>query len=171
MMMDILPPARSSRAQVVSDVGRTLGAYLRGQLIIAGILTVIYLVGFAAIGVPLWPVAAVLAGMFNVIPLVGSLIGVLIPVIFLLFGNGGWVPVVQVVGLFLAAQALEGLYLSPKILGGQLSLRPVVVFLVVLLGGFLFGPVGALAAAPFTAIVLLLRRKWLDGRAAATISR
>lgn len=160
-----MQPARTSKStHPLVDVGRTVGAYARGQLIVAGILTVIYALGFYLIGVPLWPLAAFLCGLLNLIPLVGTLIGAVIPVLFLLLGGGHWAPVVQVLVLFFAAQALESLYLSPKILGTQLQLRPLVVFVVVLLGGLLFGPLGALVAAPVTATALLMRRRWKASR-------
>jgi predicted PurR-regulated permease PerM len=92
------------------------------------------------------------------IPVVGASLAVLIPITFAVVAGGGWEQVLRIVGVFVVAQLLESFYLTPKILGRELSLSPFLVFAVVLVGGLAFGVVGALLAPPLAAIGALLWR-------------
>ena len=71
----------------------------------------------------------------------------------------GFRQILFVLILYGAIQLLESFYLTPKILGKELKLNPLVVFVSVLLGALIFGPVGALVAAPLVAILLLIYRR------------
>ncbi|MFN3324484.1 MAG: AI-2E family transporter [Bryobacteraceae bacterium] len=145
------------------EIGRTLVRYVRGQIQIVFILTLIYLVGFPLIGVPLWPLVALICGFAHAVPLVGPILGLLAPLLTLLIARAELWQYLAVLGVYTLAQALEGFYLAPKILGVYLRLRPWAVFLVVLFGGMLFGPLGVIFAAPAAAIGLLIWR-FLTGR-------
>jgi predicted PurR-regulated permease PerM len=60
---------------------------------------------------------------------------------------------------YVVAQGLEGFYLTPKIMGRRLQLSPWVVFLAILVGGLMFGPVGVILAAPLVAVLAILWRR------------
>jgi predicted PurR-regulated permease PerM len=60
---------------------------------------------------------------------------------------------------YVVAQGLEGFYLTPKIMGRRLGLSPWIVFLAILVGGLVFGPLGVLFAAPVAAVVAVLWRR------------
>src|SRR5437868_10229095 len=134
------------------DIGRTLVVYVRGQFLIAAILTVIYIAGFAICKVPAWGLIGVLAGALHLIPRIGALFALLIPMLLTFLGGGGVERILGVLAVFVIAQALEGFYLTPRLLGARLHLRPAVVFLAILIGGALFGVVGLLAAVPAIAV-------------------
>jgi len=163
---DRKPPAE--RHNIVLDVLRSLGHFVLGQLSIAGIMTVLYAVGFFLVGVPLWWLAALLCGPFHLVPFLGAVFAVIVPVVFVLLGPGDLWTVIYVLLVVAAVQLTETVYLTPKILGKRLSLHPLVVFVAVLAGAIVAGPLGALAASPLVAIALLvwkhLRENRLDRR-------
>jgi predicted PurR-regulated permease PerM len=138
-----------------SSVGRTLGAYVRGQLTVSLILIVLYSAGFALLGVPWWGLFAVLCGLLNLIPF-GTALG-MIPAVLATWAAGRefW-QIAGVAGVVAAVSALESYYLTPKILGRALALRPLAVFFAILLGGALFGFVGLLVAAPLVAVLAVV---------------
>ncbi len=134
---------------------RLLKAWVGGQLLIAFCLTVLYGAGFAALDVPLWLLLAPVCGLFHLVPIIGGVFGLLIPVAAVLIAGGGATKILWIVGVYIAIQTFESFYLTPKILGSRLSLRPAVVFLALLLGSLMFGFLGALVAVPAVAAATL----------------
>lgn len=151
------PPSREPG--IGREIAGTLGAWLVGQAKIAGILTVIYAVGYGLSGVPWWPVIAVLGGLLQFVPVVGSPIGFLVALAATYFFNENPWALAGVVATYAVAQGLEGFYLTPKILGRRLKLSPVAVFLAILIGGFAFGPFGIIFAAPALAVAMIVWRR------------
>lgn len=146
-------------SEVLAEAGVSLLRYVRGQILIAAIMTVLYAVGFYFIGVPFWWLVALLCGPFHLVPLVGAVLSAVIPVAVLLISGHGFRPILFVLLLYGAIQLLETFFLTPKILGRELKLNPLVVFGAVLGGALIFGPVGALVAAPLVAILLLFYKR------------
>ncbi len=140
------------------EIGAKLIAYLRGQGIIVLVMTLLYALGFWLIELPWWPLAAVICGALNLAPMVGWVLGAIVPVGFMLAGGGGLKQVLLVLGVFVLVQAIESFLLSPLILGKELSLSPLLVFLSMIAGGVLFGFIGMLLAPPLVAIGLLIYR-------------
>lgn len=93
-----------------------------------------------------------IAGLLNAIPYVGTILGIVLAVAFTIAEGGGIWQVSAVLGIFVAVQSVEGYYLTPKILGGRLSLHPMAVLLGLLVGGKLFGFLGFVLAIPAIAI-------------------
>lgn len=131
---------------------RVVGLYVKGQIIIASIVILLYAIGFALAHVPLWYLVAVLAGACNVIPRVGSLFGLAIAATAAYLPGLDFERLVIVFAIWVLVQGIEGFYLTPKILGRPLGLRPLLVFVVLLAGSFLFGPIGFLLAVPALAV-------------------
>jgi predicted PurR-regulated permease PerM len=150
---DLIPPRfREPFSRLFDESGRILESYVRGQLLIGMIMAVCYAAGFWALGVPAWVGIALIAGLLNAIPYVGTILGFLLASIFTLAEGGSWWDVAGVLGIFVAVQTLEGYVLTPKILGGRLNLHPMAVFLGLLVGGKLFGFLGIVLAIPAIAI-------------------
>jgi len=150
---------------VVSDVGRTLGGYVIGQLKIAALLACLYSIGYALAGVPFWLLLGILCGALNVIPVVGSLIGLALTMYAVFLGDGELWNYVGALITFVVAQGLEGFWLTPRILGSSVGLSPLYVFLAVLVGGAMFGPLGLLLAVPALAVIAVLWRHAVKRRA------
>ena len=156
---------RPSVWQLLKQIGANVLHWLGGQLLIAFLLTICYAVGFALAGLPGWPLFAIVNGFLHLVPMFGAALGLLFPFLGWLFFTAGdpWM-LLAIIGVYVGAQALESFYLTPKILGYKLRLKPFLVFVAVILGSSLFGFVGALFAAPVLAITMTIWRWWYDHR-------
>ena len=153
---ELIPPRfREPFSRLFDEVGRILQSYVLGQIMIAIIMGGLYAVGFAIFQVPAWAGLAALSGFLNVIPYVGTGAGLVLASSFTFAHSGQIWRVAGVVGVFAAVQSIEGYYLTPRILGGRLSLHPMAVFLGLLIGGRLFGLLGVLLAVPVIAVSLV----------------
>lgn len=150
---DWIPPRfRDPFSRLFDEVGRILESYVRGQLVIAMIMAVLYAIGFYLCRVPAWAGIAALSGFLNAVPYVGTILGLVLATGFTLADEGGFWRVAGVVGVFIVVQTIEGYFLTPKILGTRLSLHPMAVFLGLLIGGKLFGLLGIILAVPTIAV-------------------
>ena len=150
---DLIPPRfREPFSRLFDEVGRILQSYVLGQLMIALIMGVLYAIGFWALSVPAWAGIALLSGFLNVIPYVGTALGIVLATGFTFAAGAEWWRIGGVLGVFALVQSIEGYYLTPRILGGRLSLHPMAVFLGLLIGGKLFGFLGILLAVPVIAV-------------------
>ena len=147
------------QGSLVPEIARTLGGWLTGQIKIAAILAVIYSIGFAVARVPWWPVVGVIGGASNVVPVVGPVIALGLAALALVFAEAELWQYITVLVVFVAAQTLEGFYLTPLILGRRLQLSGMTVFLLILAGGLMFGPLGVVLAAPVGAVAALIWRR------------
>lgn len=120
------------------------------------ILTVLYSIGFALLGVPLWPVWGILAGLLQRVPFASVVFGLLAPLLSMWAKGGDLWRILGVTGVFVVVQTLEGFLLTPRILGKSLGISPMTVFLCALAGGLLFGPLGVLLAAPVAAVAAIV---------------
>ncbi len=150
---ELIPPRfRKAFSRLFDESGRILESYVRSQILIGLIMAACYAVGFWFLEVPAWAGIALLAGLLNAIPYVGTFIGVVFACGFTIAHGGGVWNIAAVLGVFLAVQTLEGYILTPKILGDRLNLHPMAVFLGLLIGGKLFGLLGFVLAIPAIAI-------------------
>ncbi len=150
---DLIPPRfREPFSRLFDESGRILESYVRGQLLIGAIMAVFYAIGFWFLGVPAWAGIALIAGLLNAVPYVGTILGIILAGGFTIAGGGGVWDIAAVLGVFVGVQTLEGYVLTPRILGGRLNLHPMAVFLGLLIGGKLFGLLGVILAIPAIAI-------------------
>jgi predicted PurR-regulated permease PerM len=135
--------------------------WFAAQVKIVAILTGIYAAGFAISRVPWWFVVAVVCGLLNFIPFAGPAIALVLVLLVTWLARQDMIPVLGALVTYVVAQGFEGFYLTPKIMGSRLGLPPWLVFVAILAGGFLFGPLGVLFAAPVAAVAAIL---WRRGR-------
>jgi predicted PurR-regulated permease PerM len=155
------PPAPRRVQDPIHESFRVLGLYIRAQFLIAGILTVLYAVGFGVAHVPLWPIIAIIGGLSTLIPRVGSLIPLSLAALANLIGDRNWTHLAIAFGAWVIIQALEGFFITPRLLSKPLGLKPLPVFLAILAGSFLFGPIGVLLAVPILAVAGVFWRWYL----------
>ncbi|HWR53518.1 MAG TPA: AI-2E family transporter [Bryobacteraceae bacterium] len=151
-------PRRRSHWALAGEVGGTLGAWLKGQLIVACILSVLYAVGFAAVRLPFWYLLAPVCGFLNFIPYFGYLVGLGLTALVGLLGGLSFERLIAVVLVYVAVGAIESWVLTPRILGKRLGLRPLYVFLAILVAGTGFGFIGLLLAVPVLAVGMVVWR-------------
>jgi len=133
-------------------VDRLVSGFLRGQLLVAATLGVLYAVGFSLIGIDLAVGVGVLAGVLALVPYLGSAVALASASILCLLKFGIDGHLLAVFGWYLACQALEGFVLTPRIIGQSVGLHPAVVIVALLIGGDLFGFLGLLIAVPGAAV-------------------
>ena len=148
---DLVP---SSWRQEVDDVGRriwwTLGAYFRGQLVVAMFDAVFIGLGLVLLGVPLALPLAVTVFLGGLFPIVGAFVSGLLAVLVALT-DGGLPLAGLTLGLVVLVQQVEGNFLEPLILSKVIALHPLVVIASIAAGAVAFGVLGAFLAVPLTA--------------------
>ncbi|MEW6421422.1 MAG: AI-2E family transporter [Deinococcota bacterium] len=144
--------------ELTESVGTAVGGYVRGQLLIATFVGVFVWLGLTLIGVPSAAAIGFLAGAFNIVPYLGPVIGAT-PALLLALPFG-WIKLLLVVLVFVAANQIEGHFLSPYILSRTTHLHPVTVIVAILIGASLLGFAGALLSVPAVALGKLLLDKY-----------
>lgn len=139
-------------------VDRALGGFVRGQGVVALILAVLYAIGFHLVGLPLALLVAVVSGLGNYVPYVGTAFGILLASVIMLVDGQTWLDALLVYAVFAVVQFIEGWFITPKVVGDRVGLSPVPVIFFVLLFGELFGFIGVLIAVPVTAVLKILLR-------------
>jgi predicted PurR-regulated permease PerM len=139
--------------RLAREVDETLAGFLRGQGAVCLTLAVFYAVGLTLAGLDFGLVVGLIAGFLSFIPYVGSMIGLVLSVGLALAQFDSWISVAIVAAVFFVGQAIEGNFLTPKLVGDRVGLHPVWVMFALLAGGALFGFVGVLLAVPVAAIV------------------
>ena len=135
-----------------------LSAFLRGQLTVMLALGTIYTVGLWIVGLELALLIGMLAGLVSFVPYLGFIVGILAAGIAAIMQFQEVLPLVYVVVVFMVGQSIEGMLLTPLLVGEKIGMHPVAVIFAVLSGGQLFGFVGILLALPVAAVVMVLLR-------------
>ncbi len=159
----LLPQAyREPIAARFREIDGTMSSFVRGQLTVAGLLAVLYTLGFWAVGLPLATLVGVAAGLGNIVPYLGTAVGLLLATTLAVLDWHGVGPFAAVYLVFALVQLLEGYLITPKIVGESVGLSPFVIIVAVLVFGELFGFFGILVAVPLAAILKILLRVVLD---------
>ncbi|WP_183410952.1 AI-2E family transporter [Litorivivens lipolytica] len=156
---DLLPRRIEGRASLIAkECDEILGAFIRGQLLVMTALAVIYTLGLWAVGLELALVLGLVAGLASIVPYMGFVVGIVAAVIAAWFQfQDIWV-LVQVGVVFGVGQMLEGMVLTPLLVGDRIGLHPVAVIFALLAGGQLFGFVGVLLGLPAAAVIMVMLR-------------
>ncbi len=170
---DYLPVADSKFKDELVFVLRAINGYLvaffRGQVLVAMCDAVLYTTGFLLIGLPYAILIGASALVLTMIPFLGAftICGTTLVISVVTFGD--WLHPLLVLGVFGVVQSLEGLFISPRIMGGRVGLHPLAIIIAVMTGTTLLGGLlGGVLAIPLTAVlrVLLARYVWKNQTAA-----
>jgi len=148
--------ARITRITKESDA--VLSEFLRGQLLVMLALASIYAIGLSVVGLDLGLLIGLIAGMVSFVPYLGFIIGIVLAGTACAFQFGDFNHMAGVVAVFGLAQLLEGMVLTPKLVGEKIGLHPVAVIFAVMAGGQIFGVFGILLALPVAAVIVVLLR-------------
>jgi len=148
-------PAVSALFREVDDV---LGAFIRGQLMVMLALGLVYTLGLWLIGLDLAFIIGMGAGLLSIVPYLGTFLGLVAALLAAIFQFQDVLHPVLVLAIFAAGQSLEGMVLTPLLVGDRIGLHPVAVIFAVLAGGQLFGFLGILLALPVAAALNVLVR-------------
>jgi len=155
-----LIPRRSQPvvARLAKESDTVLGAFLRGQLLVMLALAIIYITGLSFIGLDLAILIGLVAGLISFVPYLGFIVGILLAGIAAIVQFHDALHPGYVVLVFALAQAIEGMLLTPLLVGDRIGLHPVAVIFAILAGGQLFGFVGVLLALPVAAVIAVILR-------------
>ncbi|EKV28406.1 permease, putative [Caenispirillum salinarum AK4] len=155
---DSLLPRRSAPTirSMMNDMRVQLGAYIRGQLLIVLWQGVLHAAGLMLIGLNFGLIIGILTGLGALVPVIGNLTMFSIALIVAVIQFETIGPVLGVIGIYALSQLLETTVLTPWLVGERVRLHPVWVIFALLIGGSLFGLVGALLAMPVAAVLRVL---------------
>ena len=140
---------REPVGKVLSDVNQQLANYVRGQITVAVIVAVMFIIFFKIIGLRYAVALGVTAGVLNLVPYLGSFLAMLPALVLGLIA--GPVMLLKVIIVFIVEQTIEGRFVSPLILGSQLNIHPITILFVLLTSGSMFGIWGVLLGIPIYA--------------------
>ncbi|MGH8518979.1 MAG: AI-2E family transporter, partial [Panacagrimonas sp.] len=149
-------------------VDAVLAEWLRGQVLVILIMSVYYVIALWLAGLQFALPIGIVTGLAVIVPYVGIIVGLLLATVAaLLQFDGALTPLLWVWLAIGIGQALEGMAVTPLIVGERIGLHPVVVILALLAFGHVFGFIGVLLALPASAALLVglrhLRAAYLAG--------
>ncbi len=145
------------------DVNASVSAFIRGQGTVCLILGVFYAAGLSAAGLRYGLLIGLATGLLAFIPFVGWILGLATASILAVVQFWpDYIPLLTVIGVFLAGQAFDAGFLSPQIVGSKIGLHPVWLIFALFVFSYLFGFVGMLVAVPVAAAFGVLVRFAID---------
>jgi len=158
--LDNLVPRRLHAATVgiVSEIDRVLGEFLRGQISVMLLMSIYYAVALWIAGLEYALPIGILSGLLVFVPYLGALVGLLLGT---LAGFNQFDSLSGLLGVWIAfgiGQAVEGMVVTPWLVGDRIGLHPLAVIFALLVFGHLFGFFGVLLALPVSAALLVVLR-------------
>jgi predicted PurR-regulated permease PerM len=162
-------PVRDSSAKeeivfVLDSINGYLVAFFRGQVLVAICDAVLYTIGFLIVGVNYAFLLGFAAVFLTMIPFLGAIVVFVAALTLAFVQYGDWLHPLLVLAVFAVVQTLEGLFISPKIMGDRVGLHPLVIIIAVMTGTTLLGGLlGGVLAIPLAAAlrVIMARYVWI----------
>lgn len=159
-----LPMANADTVRgIVKEIDETIAGFVRGQGTVVLLLAVYYGVGLTLIGLDFGLLVGVGTGLISFIPYFGMLIG-MVAAMAIAFAQFGLdiVPLGLILAVFFSGQAIESMFITPKLVGDKVGLHAVWVIFALMAGGAAFGFTGILLAVPAAATIGVLVRFFLS---------
>lgn len=155
--VDLMPPKRKDTIMnLFREIDTKLSGFIRGQVTVALILATSYAIALTLLGLKYGFLIGLAAGLFSVIPMVGSVGGLFVGTLAAWLQVGEWQFCVAVASVFIVGQLMEGNFLTPKIVGDRVGLHPLWIFFALMAGASLLGFLGLLIAVPVAAVISVL---------------
>ena len=148
---------------VLNSINDYLIVFFRGQVLIALCNAVLLTIGFISMGLNYGVLFGVAAGVFGIVPYLGTIVTIVPATIVAAVEFKDWLHPLLVVGVYSLVHLIEGFVLSPKIMGDRVGLHPLTIIVAVLVGTTLLGGIlGGILAIPLTAAlrVVMFRYVW-----------
>ncbi len=129
-----------------------IGKWMQGQLMLGLIVSVLLYLGLTILGIPNALLLAVLAGMFELIPVFGQILAA-IPALGVAYSDGGFTALLLVAGLYLVVQQFEAHLIYPVVVKKVVGVPPLMVILALIVGAKLAGFLGILLSVPISAAI------------------
>lgn len=146
---------------VFKTVNETFSKFIKGQLLEAFFVGVLSAIALTIVGIDYAFIIGVIAGICNMIPYVGPIVGTILAAIMgLLSGNP--LKILYAIISMLVVQQIDNNLLAPKIVGDSVGLHPVFTMMAILIGGNIGGLFGMLLSVPIAASFRVLFNNWYD---------
>lgn len=167
---DLLPKHSKKTIEMQArEIDRILSSFIRGQLSVCVLLGTFYAIGLYAVGLDLGVLVGFVAGIISFIPYAGTIFGFVVSMAIAFAQFDSWLPIAQVLGVFLLGQFIEGNFLTPKLVGDSVGLHPVWIMFALLAGGALLGFLGLMMAVPVAAIIGVLIKHLVENYKASSL--
>lgn len=150
------PDARDEVADVGRRIATAVGGYFRGQLLVATFVGIATAIGLGLVGLPFWAIIGGLAGVFNLIPLVGPFVGGSLGAIVALTAGDGLTQAVVVVVVMVLVQQVDNHVITPQVLRRTVQVHPLTIILSLAVAASTMGIIGMLVAIPTVAALKLV---------------
>jgi AI-2 transport protein TqsA len=147
---------KETAKNILAEINKQIRGFLLVKFGTSTSLAIIFTLGLLIIGVDYAYIWGPLAGLLNLIPYVGSIVGAIPPLIVAGVQFKAIMPVVWVLLLFAFFQNLEGNIISPKLIGDKLNLSPLAILISVMFWTWLWGAIGIILAIPITASIKVI---------------
>jgi len=155
----LLPPGKiEDVSEITKKIAIKVGDWLRGQLLLGGVVALVDLIGLLIIGIPYALVIALVSGILEIVPVIGPIIAGIIAAVVALTVSP--VKALIVVVLYIVVQQLENHVLVPQIMKKAVGLSPVIIIIAVITGAKLMGITGALIAIPIAGVISVVAQDW-----------
>ena len=138
---------------LVHKISNQLGSYIRGQLMVSLIIGTLSMLALYILDVPYFFFIGTIAGMANMIPYFGPISGAVLALIVNFIDKGTFTAVIVVVIAFAVIRLIDDTIISPNILARSVEISPLLVIVVIFIGGEMFGLLGLLLCIPVTGII------------------
>ena len=150
---------------LITDLDRNMNAYFRGQALVAGIVGILFAIGFQIIGLPMGIGIGLMIGILNLVPYMQAL-GIPPCILLALIqasetGRPVWVTLLCLAIVFIIVQAIQDMVLVPKIMGDVTGMGPAWIFLSFSIWGSLLGVVGMIIALPLTTLLVSYYKRFV----------
>lgn len=146
-----------------SDVNSVVSNFIRGQLLDALIVGILSSIGLSLIKLDFAVLIGMTAGISNIIPYFGPIIGS-VPAIIVGLLSGNPVKALLAIIVLVAVQQIDGALIAPRVVGKSVGLHPVFVMLSIIIGGAYLGLLGMLIAVPTAAIIKMFILRWAEDK-------
>lgn len=163
---DYIPPRYRYKIQMlVTDLSKHMNGYFRGQALVAGIVGILFAIGFQIIGLPMGIGIGLMIGVLNLVPYL-QVLGIPPCIILGLIqaaetGRPVWVVMLCIAAVFVVVQSIQDLVLVPKIMGNVTGMGPAMILLSLSVWGALLGVVGMIIALPVTTLIISYYKQFI----------
>lgn len=169
--IDALIPRHSHAkfSQIASEIDTVLAEFLRGQIAVMMLMSAFYSLALWAVGLEFALPIGIVAGMLVFVPYLGMVLGLSLATLAAAMQFTAVADVVWVWAVFGVGQLLEGMVVTPRLVGERVGLHPLAVIFALLAFGQLLGFIGVLLALPLSAILLVALRHLKAGYLASEL--
>ncbi len=154
---DLMPKESASTIKnLLQEIDKKISGFVRGQLTVAATLGLFYAIALSVAGLKYGVLIGLTAGVLSIIPMLGSIIGLITALLVAWLQGGDLAFVSLTAGIFIFGQLVEGNLLTPKLVGDSVGLHPLWIIFALMAGGAMLGILGMFLAVPVAASIGVL---------------